>query len=38
MVFAARIGAPGGYGVPTTVVRAVLASLRRSVSTGACAD
>jgi uncharacterized membrane protein required for colicin V production len=36
-VFAARIGQPGGYGVPTGVVQRVLASASRRVSTGACA-
>ena len=36
-VFAARIGGDGGYGVPTKVVRRVLASAVGPVSTGACA-
>jgi S1-C subfamily serine protease len=36
-VFAARIGGDGGYGVPTKVVRRVLASAAGPVSTGACA-
>ena len=37
-MFAARIGAPGGYGVPASVVRPVLASAGTTpVSTGACA-
>jgi S1-C subfamily serine protease len=37
-IFAARIGAPSGYGVPASVVRRVLDSLAsRPVSTGACA-
>lgn len=37
-VFAARLGAPGGYGVPASVVRRVLASAGAApVSTGACA-
>jgi S1-C subfamily serine protease len=36
-VFAARIGEPAGYGVPTGVVRRVLASAVRRVSTGPCA-
>ena len=35
-VFAARIGARGGYGVPGAPVRAALARARRPVSTGAC--
>ncbi|HEY5057936.1 MAG TPA: MarP family serine protease [Gaiellaceae bacterium] len=37
-IFAARIGAPSGYGVPASVVRRVLASAKEPVSTGACAD
>jgi uncharacterized membrane protein required for colicin V production len=38
-IFAARLGAPGGYGVPASVVRRVLDSARTtSVSTGACAS
>jgi S1-C subfamily serine protease len=36
-VFATRIGASGGYGIPADVVRPVLASARGPVSTGACA-
>ena len=37
-IFAARIGAPGGYGVPASVVERVLASAGTgSVSTGGCA-
>ena len=37
-MFAARIGAPGGYGVPASVVRRVLDDAgTASVSTGACA-
>jgi S1-C subfamily serine protease len=37
-IFAARIGAPGGYGVPASVVRRVLDSVGRgAVSTGSCA-
>ena len=36
MVFAARIGAPGGYGVPAAPVRADLARAKRPVSTGSC--
>lgn len=35
-VFAARIGAKGGYGVPAAPVRAALARARRPVSTGSC--
>jgi hypothetical protein len=38
-IFAARLGAPGGYGVPASVVRRVLDSAgTASVSTGACAS
>lgn len=38
-VFAARLGAPGGYGVPASVVRRVLDSAgTSSVSTGSCAS
>jgi uncharacterized membrane protein required for colicin V production len=36
MVFAARIGAPGGYGVPAAPIRADLARAKRPVSTGSC--
>jgi S1-C subfamily serine protease len=36
MVFAARIGAPGGYGVPAPPIRADLAHAKRPVSTGSC--
>ena len=36
-IFAARIGAPGGYGVPASVVRGVLDAAKAPVSTGACA-
>jgi uncharacterized membrane protein required for colicin V production len=36
-IFAARIGAPGGYGVPASVVRTVLDAAKAPVSTGACA-
>jgi hypothetical protein len=36
MVFAARIGASGGYGVPAAPVRADLARAKRPVSTGSC--
>jgi uncharacterized membrane protein required for colicin V production len=35
-VFAARIGARAGYGVPAAPVRAALARARHPVSTGAC--
>jgi uncharacterized membrane protein required for colicin V production len=35
-VFAARIGASGGYGVPAAAVRADLARAKRPVSTGSC--
>ena len=38
MIFAARLGTTGGYGVPASVVRGVLDSAgTASVSTGACA-
>jgi hypothetical protein len=38
-IFAARLDAPGGYGVPASVVRRVLDSVGRSaVSTGSCAS
>ena len=37
-IFAARIGASGGFGIPAAVVRRVLGSAgQRPVSTGACA-
>lgn len=36
-IFAARIGAPSGYGVPPSVVRRELAKARAPVSTGPCA-
>jgi len=36
-IFAARVGAPVGYGVPTSIVRADLRAAQRPVSTGACA-
>ena len=36
-VFAARVGSDGGYGVPSEVVRNVLASVKGPVSTGDCA-
>jgi S1-C subfamily serine protease len=36
-VFAARLGGPGGYGVPASIVRRDLASARGRVSTGPCA-
>ena len=35
-VFAARVGASGGYGVPTSIVRDALRSTKRPVSTGPC--
>jgi S1-C subfamily serine protease len=38
-IFAARLDAPGGYGVPASVVRRVLDSVGRgAVSTGSCAS
>ena len=36
-IFAARVGAPSGYGVPASVVRRALDSAEAPVSTGACA-
>jgi S1-C subfamily serine protease len=36
-VFAARLGGPGGYGVPASIVRRDLAAERGPVSTGPCA-
>ncbi len=36
-VFAARLGGPGGYGVPAWIVRRDLAAARGPVSTGPCA-
>jgi S1-C subfamily serine protease len=36
-IFGARVGSSGGYGVPAGIVRHELGSIRRSVSTGACA-
>jgi S1-C subfamily serine protease len=36
-VFAARLGAPAGYGIPTTLVVRALRSAQRPVSTGSCA-
>jgi S1-C subfamily serine protease len=36
-VFAAKVGQAAGYGIPTGVVRRVLASATRRVSTGPCA-
>jgi S1-C subfamily serine protease len=36
-LFAARLGSGGGFGVPTGVVRNVLARPASRVSTGACA-
>lgn len=36
-IFAARVGAPVGYGVPTSIVRSDLSAAQRPVSTGACA-
>jgi uncharacterized membrane protein required for colicin V production len=37
MIFAARIGGEGGYGVPTEVIRKVVVNAHDPVSTGACA-
>jgi S1-C subfamily serine protease len=37
MVFATKIGEPGGYGVPAEVVRKVIHSARAPVDTGPCA-
>ena len=36
-IFAARLGGPGGYGVPASIVRRDLAAARGRVSTGPCA-
>ena len=36
-VFASRVDSPGGYGIPASVVRKVLADARGAVSTGECA-
>jgi uncharacterized membrane protein required for colicin V production len=35
-VFAARIGSPAGYGVPSALVRRALSQARHRVSTGSC--
>jgi S1-C subfamily serine protease len=35
-VFAARVGSPGGYGVPASPVKAALARAHKPVSTGSC--
>jgi S1-C subfamily serine protease len=35
-VFAARLGAPTGYGIPTSIVVRALRSAQRPVSTGSC--
>ncbi len=35
-IFAARIGSPSGYGVPTAIVRAALGTADREVSSGPC--
>lgn len=37
-IFAARVGEPVGYGVPTDTVKRALRSAHRPVSTGACAS
>jgi S1-C subfamily serine protease len=36
-IFAARVGSPTGYGIPTAVVVRALRSAQRPVSTGSCA-
>jgi hypothetical protein len=36
MMFAARVGETGGYGVPPQIVRQALARARHEVSTGPC--
>jgi len=36
-IFAARIGSPTGYGIPTSVVARALSGAQRPVSTGSCA-
>ena len=37
-IFAARVGEPVGYGVPTDTVDRALRGAHRPVSTGACAS
>ena len=37
MLFAARLGSPVGYGVPTSLIRKAVAAAHRPVSTGDCA-
>ena len=37
-IFASRVGSTGGYGVPSSAVRAALASARGPVSTGPCSS
>ncbi len=37
VVYASRVGASGGFGVPSSAVRAALSSARGPVSTGGCA-
>lgn len=37
-IFAARVGSPTGYGIPTSVVARALSSVQRPVSTGSCAS
>jgi S1-C subfamily serine protease len=36
-IFAARVGSPTGYGIPTSVVARALSAAQRPVSTGSCA-
>jgi S1-C subfamily serine protease len=36
-VFAQKVGAPGGYGIPTEIVRKALAGASGRVDTGPCA-
>jgi hypothetical protein len=36
-LFAARLGSPTGYGIPTPIVVRALRSAQRPVSTGSCA-
>jgi hypothetical protein len=36
-IFASRLGGPGGYGVPASIVRRDLGAARGPVSTGPCA-
>ena len=37
LLWSAKVGEPGGYGVPSEIVRKALAGARAPVSTGECA-